>query len=1041
MSLSAGAWVPESNSDFAQIAKGGFTSTVDGSLFEDPWRKKGYPSLVTNLDGHAWNTYAWSGTVKDGSLYIGTNVNVACSAQAGGKGNISECANGPDEGAQIWKYTPSGSWAWGDWGLGGTWKLVYQSPAAIPAWLAPIVDSLVPDDSSELDLSFLTEIPRDFGYRGMTVCETNDRVERLYAVTLGFPGQVLYQDTTWWGGDTFNTASSDGLNASLLNAAFEGGDLDLGYRGLVCFKGRIVTAPAGSLTDPDVPITPTIIMNADPTNPSSRWETILDVANGVDGDPGNSGVFQIEVVGDNLYAATINRESGFELWRGDGSNCVEPWVDDGHCEIQWDRVIDNGGGRPADFLTQSYNTDVGGDPTLEDPGFQASGAATLGTFGNSLLVGGLESFFYGISFSEMIRVANAGNDALGDLQWELVVGWPRKDWGLFGGAAPEHFVCKKPGDMANSLADMTPDEQKFWRLLAWNAYGGSDSSYASPEDVPEGLITSIPLDDDTGVDDCFPNSGAGPGYGTNWFSETPEVQAYTVGPYGYFWRFKEFLGGLKPEVYVGPFDIDALYGFADSFEQPEGYEFKAFGEGGYLKDGFDLLSTPASERTFGRSFHFVTTDGFGSGGAGSNAYGVRTLEEIPGVGLVVGTASADEEQGTDIYIGTRRPSRVPPYADAGPDQLISWDDPEAEIPAPVVATLNAGGSHSSFDGGTPVSCEWFEGEADANCEGDLDRLSNSAPCNEDVVTGELPTLVDEDQNPQYPYTVKVTATENGRFACDTMVVTASSNRSPTASLDTGDVGPDTLLSNFEDFPEPYVDGTRPRVAQIDFDDDGSESYAVTGVCDDPDGGPITTCEFEVRDTGNSISDQQVSCAGGETELPADGPCTVTATITTLTPAEIQAIGGGQSSPDMYLVVRDEDLRTRVRWESTTREIQDDATDDDGVTPVNDDPECRTVTIQVAQGSGDNLIDPAIALADGNPICVDPETDTMTYKIRGSQYGPYLGGSSATGGDVITYNPGAESAGSFDKFEFRATDPSDGKSLWVSMVVEIVTPSP
>ena len=58
-----------------------------------------------------------------------------------------------------------------------------------------------------------------------------------------------------------------------------------------------------------------------------------------------------------------------------------------------------------------------------------------------------------------------------------------------------------------------------------------------------------------------------------------------------------------------------------------------------------------------------------------------------------------------------------------------------------------------------------------------------------------------------------------------------------------------------------------------------------------------------------------------TTLPTAPPCTVTATITTLTPDAITAAGGSQSQPDVELRVEDENRYVRLRWESTTDDVE------------------------------------------------------------------------------------------------------------------------
>ncbi|MGB5832873.1 MAG: hypothetical protein WBG92_12890 [Thiohalocapsa sp.] len=984
--------------DFGKIAEGGFTKTVDGSFFQNPFTNQGAPNLVDNIDGQTTNTYAWSGAAKDGKVYIGTNIDAVCL----GTGN-SDCAVGAESGAQIWKYTPSPGNDFGDWGLSGTWAMVFQSPPAIPGWLLTLGEVF------GFDLSQAEDLPRDFGYRNMALCETADRTERLYATTLGLPGNVLYQRTTWWGGETFQPSSTVGLNASLIDLA-NGGLADLGYRSIVCFKGRVITAPAGSAEDPDAPITPTILMNPNPTNATSPWVEIANVAEHPDlGDPNNLGVFQIEAVGDYLYASTINRVDGFELWQGDGTDCVEPWVQDGHCNISWSKVIDAGGGRPFDIFSMTLNNDFSFFDPNQAPEFIASAIATLGVFGNDLYLGASESGFTGVSFVELIRVKNAH---LPNPTWTVNIGWPRQDYGTSGPAKPANFVCENDDDMADNDADLGVLDGFFWQAIR----GFLEDEF----DLAPGTLASLPLipfDNDGDADDCFPTSNAGPGFADNLLNLPfpDQAQPYSIGAFQYFWRFAQYLAADPDVFYLGGFEQLNL--FVGGLNAPR---------------GFDLLKT-----TDGNSFDYVTRDGFGTGPDGSNAYGVRTLFEVAGLGLVVGTANPDSEQGTDVFIGTRAPTNVPPHADAGPDQLLRDADPIA--PTTVETTLNAGGSHSSFDGGTAISCTWFSGSADAGCSGDLTQLDGPVDCTDDVLTGGLETLVDGNRNPEYPFTVQVTG-EQGT-SCDTVIVTASSNRSPTAQLlssvplDNTRVAPPFMVTSGQN------SSPRPIVSLVDFDSDGAESYQVQGVCDDPDGGPISVCEFVVRDAGNEVSDQALLCADGATTLPGLPPCKVTATITT--GADIIIAGpelGGPTRPDMYLWVEDENRLTRIRWESTTKDRDEDIDfDNDRAIIADGSPECRSIVKQTSPGKP-ITIDPTAILGDGNPTCIDPNGDPMTFAVLDPQFGPFATGATAIafeGDTKLVYDPGNASIGSFDKFEFEASDGSSS-SRDVAVRIEIVS---
>jgi hypothetical protein len=291
----------------------------------------------------------------------------------------------------------------------------------------------------------------------MTTCDAGGE-ERLYVTASGIPGHILYFD-----GLEFLPTSTAGLHASLGDLIDE--EADLGYRSVVCFKGRLWTAPAGSAVDADGSLHPVLLMNPDPAG-GAAWETILDTtSHPVLGDPGNIGIFQLATVGDYLYLSVGNRDTGFELWQADGSACDAP---PGACALGWTKIIDNGGGRPADGVS----------PLVDNAG------ATLGVFRDQLYVGPAESGYFELTLAELMRVREDGT-------WELLVGWPRVDF-----ATIPNMHCPFPVD--------------------------------------------IPIDNDTDVDDCYPTSFRGPGFGGNPFQP---------GTVSYFWRFVEhedsfFLGTL-----------------------------------------------------------------------------------------------------------------------------------------------------------------------------------------------------------------------------------------------------------------------------------------------------------------------------------------------------------------------------------------------------------------------------------------------------------------------------------------------------------------
>ncbi len=248
---------------FSQIAKNGFALTVKGQFFQDDINKAGlFPYLQANVGSPA-NSYAWSMRLFGGNLYVGTVRNLHCTGPYEGisTADCPDLAAGELPGAtwraEIWRYAPSPLTVAEDFGLGGTWTRIYQSP---------YVSSI---------LSLLGGIPRttprDIGYRAMTLCNAGDQVERMYVATFGIPGNILYHNA---GGTSFSATSTSGTYtglSSLLNGSY-----DLGYRALTCFKGRLWTSPIGTMTDPDASAHPVVLMNPRPAN-GAAWQQVLDV--------------------------------------------------------------------------------------------------------------------------------------------------------------------------------------------------------------------------------------------------------------------------------------------------------------------------------------------------------------------------------------------------------------------------------------------------------------------------------------------------------------------------------------------------------------------------------------------------------------------------------------------------------------------------------------------------------------------------------------------------------------------------------------------
>ncbi len=680
---------PAGPGDFGQLAKNGFAYAVNGDFYLDAGKTQ-FPNLPSTGLGGPDNTYSWSMAWFNNQIWVGTNRDAL-----GGTDLTARANAGP---AEIWRYTPSTI----DWGLSGIWQRIYQSPN-VSRLISYASGGTIP-----------TNMPRDAGYRNMTVCNAGGTgtTQRLYVTATGLPPGILY-----WNGSTFATTSTTGFPTTLFS--LNSSTADFGFRGLVCFKGRLFASPAGTATDVDIANHPVLLMNTNPAGGGS-WSTVLDVKNGGSGlpagmaDPDNIGIFQIVAMGNYLWLSVINRTTGFELWRGDGTACNEPWVSS-TCTFTWAKVIDNGAGRPADYE----------GPTIDNAG------ATLGVYGHDLYVAPAESGFYAPSLAELLRVQNA--DTATSPKWQLLAGWPRKNFADPSHRLPglDNIVCD-PNDVGNMPRGDLSYPPSLWT---------TGSSF-----FRHNWLSADELDDATSTTnaDCMPATGSGPGLGLDATYKNPLLP----GQNNYFWRMAEHDG----ELYIGTLDLSG----GGSREYP--------GEA----DGFNIYKT-----VDGINWTQVVNNGLGN----PDAYGVRSIVSTP-LGLFVGSANGTTSLpngGTNVFLGTTAPAgQTAPKADAGANQ-VKYDTSN-------VGTLSftlSGSGADTFGGYGPVTFEWFAGTGADNCAG-LDPnsptlVSTSATAAVNVASNAPNPNVNSDT-----YTLRVT-NQAGRVGCDEVTVTASHNLPPTVN--------------------------------------------------------------------------------------------------------------------------------------------------------------------------------------------------------------------------------------------------------------------
>jgi hypothetical protein len=385
--------------DFVPLATQGFLTAVDG---EHP-------------EGSRRNSYMWSMRWWNDQLYVGTVRDVLCWRGGGVPPEYATVCPPPqtltpDQAAEIWAYTPGGR----D-GAHGTWERVFQSP------VVPVQ-------------SFL--IPLDIGYRNITECDAGG-TELLYVANFGVTGgRVLYTPD----GITYSPASSIGLDTN-----------DKGYRAVACWKGRLWISPSGIFIvaadgtvfrDNDIAFNKVLLVNDDPSNASSPWERVLDFQNDPDlGDPGNVGVFSMAVFNDALYLGVSNRTTGIEVWKADGAHCKKPPQP---CTLSWQKIIDDGLGRPLDVTGVPKNAAV----------------MDFSEFNGHLYFGATELRNALVTRAEMIRLDP-------DDRVDLIVGEPRDATAM---AAYPNFNCERVDSSCVSLSGFgagfgpTGQAQYIWQI-------------------------------------------------------------------------------------------------------------------------------------------------------------------------------------------------------------------------------------------------------------------------------------------------------------------------------------------------------------------------------------------------------------------------------------------------------------------------------------------------------------------------------------------------------------------------------------------------
>lgn len=329
-----------------------------------------------------------------GRLYVG-----------GGRAPLRDRDAGDDDrlGAEIACYDPAGK----------TWSVVYSSP-------------LDADGKA-----------RDRSVRALAVFQgKGDAEPALYAAVASLRGQVMLLRSR--DGELFEECGAPGLGQ---------GDADIAaVRNLCVLHGRLYTSPVGKnkgrgWADDNVAAMPQVLACADPA--AADWQAVSEPAFG---DPANESVNELIVFNDTLYAATLNRRTGFQLWRAEGL------PGEG---ASWVKVIDQGAWRgPANPVP-----------------------ASMQVFDGALYIG-----------TGVQRQGKEGSDRFGPIAPELIRVWPDDSWELVAGenrATPVGFKAPLSGQGPGFDG---PFVQAFWRMAVHDGVlylGGSDWRFW-PSFLPRG---------------------------------------------------------------------------------------------------------------------------------------------------------------------------------------------------------------------------------------------------------------------------------------------------------------------------------------------------------------------------------------------------------------------------------------------------------------------------------------------------------------------------------------------------------------------------
>ena len=266
--------------------------------------------IATGGNGDAMNNYAWSVYEYKNALYVGTGRNILyqvgvtfkalgilpaaltleSATHPGGTIGSQEWAE--DMSAEIWRYKNK------------TWTRVYQSDVVSISGGA-------------------VKVPRVSGFREMLDFTDKNGETALYASN----GAQLAAYTD---GVSLLLKSVDGANWSVVSTPALGTD----SRSMTVHNGYLCVGLSYAMGGSHAQIWASNAPGSDP----GTWHQIADFT-----ADGNTAVASMTTYNGYLYAGTLNRTDGYQVWKGEFDNSDPP-------NVTWTKVVENGAGDKANIF-------------------------------------------------------------------------------------------------------------------------------------------------------------------------------------------------------------------------------------------------------------------------------------------------------------------------------------------------------------------------------------------------------------------------------------------------------------------------------------------------------------------------------------------------------------------------------------------------------------------------------------------------------------------------------------------------------------------